>query len=303
MKEDLARFIRYLKLLSKAWVLWVFLALDAIFLVVQLFIPSLNVPHSIYLLVAVVGVVWASFRAYDELMSIIPSENRPVPPEIAISLAQGNEYHYAFAIPPGALDKNSQAILEDMSNALSKADTKSRSKSASKAMSKSTSEVNPKTVQAQDNLWGDPVIPYSQVIIHVRIKNTGLIPVRIISVYGEFDSGTPYRFMVPEPHTENGQRFSFPVRLEPRDSIQVNLSDLIFPSDNVTPAQIAARTRQFVTENVLVQGKISVEVVTPAGSTETFSLAAKLSLLPLLDLYIAHWQRLRKKDLLDLATG
>ena len=72
--KDISSFFQYLKLIIKNWVLWLFFILDFIGLLIVYFIPDLKIPTSIYIGLAVFGLLWAGFSVYRDLEKKMPTE-------------------------------------------------------------------------------------------------------------------------------------------------------------------------------------------------------------------------------------
>jgi hypothetical protein len=102
MKPSINLFWSFLKILARKWALWIFLALDAIGAIIQLVVPSFHLPQGIYVGVSIIGLIWASFETYLDLLSRIPSESRPITPEISMFLIEGSEYEYELDVRGGS---------------------------------------------------------------------------------------------------------------------------------------------------------------------------------------------------------
>src|SRR3989339_1061247 len=99
IKPSFALFTIYLKNLISKWILWLCLSIDFIAVIVQVFIPSLTLPHIIYILIAVIGLIWSGFLSYIDILAKLPKESTPVQPEpkLAVFLIEGNEYSYKLS--------------------------------------------------------------------------------------------------------------------------------------------------------------------------------------------------------------
>jgi hypothetical protein len=73
--KDLSSFLQYIKLIIKNWVLWLFFILDFIGFLIVYFIPDLKISTSIYIGLAMFGLLWAGFNVYHELEKKIPLES------------------------------------------------------------------------------------------------------------------------------------------------------------------------------------------------------------------------------------
>jgi|SRR5271157_596314 len=68
----------YARLIVRKWVLWVFATLDLGALVTQVLFPAFRVPQVLYVLITLVGLFWAGYQVYRDLVGQLP--NRPVEP-------------------------------------------------------------------------------------------------------------------------------------------------------------------------------------------------------------------------------
>lgn len=274
MKPSFSLAWSYLRSLGKKWILWLFLVLDLIAVIAQIFIPSLTLPQGVYIGIAILGLLWAGFETYLELLSKIPSEARPLQPEIAIILEEGNEYSYRFRQDE---DVFSAEQLEFFRKA--------------GAMDKREKSVTETT------------LPISIISLHVRVENTGLVAVNILTIGGDIDLDEPYQFMVPEAYNRDNTLLSFPVLLKPKEKLPLTVKASIHPFSALTDAQVAARTRNLREAKATVEAKIFAEVIDPAGKIFKYRSAYQVSLLPLCDMYLAYWEQRNKRHLVKLATG
>ncbi|KAF0107392.1 MAG: hypothetical protein FD146_1870 [Anaerolineaceae bacterium] len=280
MKPSFSLFWIYTKKIFKRWVFWLFLALDFIAVIAQFVFPSLRLPQFVYILIAVIGLIWAGFEAYLELLEKIPSESRPLTPEIYIFLEEGNEYSYEL---------------------ISEYQSKSGEKKTKYQKSKG------KVVQGPSKL---PTLPSSLITQHIRLENKGLVNVNILSVEGRFKFHDdimgltlPYLFYIPDLFDSNGIKASYPIVLRSKDTLVFNVASLIGPSSQYTDAQISARTRNILENEDILDASISVEAIDPKGKIYKYHITHKISLTPLCNMYIAYWNQLGRSDLANIATG
>jgi len=268
MKPSLNLFWSFLKLLARKWVLWLFLALDGIAAIVQLLIPSFHLPQGVYIGVSIIGLVWASFETYLDLLSKIPDTSRPLTPEISMFFVEGSEYEYEL---------NSRAKLFT-------ADDQKFSKELRRSIEEET-------------------LPLGKITLHMRIENTGFVAVNLLTVSGDIDLDEPYQFMVPHAHRLDGTSLLFPIRLNSKESILFNIVAPIHPFTLLTDAQIAAQTRRVIDDRLSVDAKIFAEVIDLSGKTYQYKVASQLSLVPLCQMYIEFWKKQKRYDLAGLALG
>jgi hypothetical protein len=212
MKPSLTLFWIYTKKLIKNWILWIFLVLDLIAVIVKIFIPFLKLPQSLYYLIALIGLIWAGFNSYLELLEKIPSEARPIKPEISIMSEEGNEYAYTF----------DQSMISEL-------------RKIRKAESKEGEEYTDPLLELS--------IPKSQLTYFARLENTGLVVVNLLTINARIDFDTPYRFMVPDVFLSEGTQISYPLLLQPKEILHLKIIDNIYKYSLLSDAQIAARTR------------------------------------------------------------
>ena len=260
--------------MGKKWILWLFLALDLIAVIVQIFIPSLTLPQGVYVGVAVLGLLWAGFETYLDLLSKIPGEARPLQPNIEIVFEEGNEYSYRFQqvediFAPGQLENFRRVGAID----------------------------------EQEREMREAVLPKSVARLYVRVENIGLVTINILTIGGDVDLDTPYQFMVPDAHNRDNTALSFPILLKPKEKLPITITVPIHPFIVYTDAQVAARTRNLRESKATVEATVFVEAIDPVGKIYRYRSAYQVSLLPLCDLYISRWEELNKKHLVALALG
>lgn len=268
MKQTYVYFKAYVSNLIRKWVFWLFIALDLVGAIIQIVFPSIQIPQFIYIAIALLGLLWASFQTYRDLFVQIPSEDVPVEPQLSISLVEGNEYFYGF---------------RDISRRLTR------------------EKVQLITEGEAEDLQDITTLPESQVVFHVRIKNIGYVPVHILTVFARIDFQVPYSFMIPDPMTVEGDPMEFPIRLNPNENLLHDMVGLIFQPSFLTDAQVAVRTRRLIKENAFTELVLATEVSDSRGNTKSFSTKYPVSLRPLCDLYIEHWQSIGQTELLRLS--
>jgi hypothetical protein len=226
----------------------------------------------LYYIIALLGLIWAGFNSYLELLEKIPSEARPINPEISIMFEEGHEYSYSF-------DQSEIELLREM--------RKLRLKEGEEYI--------------------DPIkelyLPKSQVTFFIRLENIGLVSVNLLTINGKVNFEGPYRFMIPDVYLSDGTQISYPILLQPKEILHLNIINKIFPNDLLSNAQIAARTRNLLDENKLIETSVSIEFTNPEGKVQNEKKNNSLSLTPLCRMYVTHWENIGRNDLVKLATG
>jgi hypothetical protein len=274
MKPSLSLAWSYLKNLGKKWILWLFLVLDLIAVIIQIFIPSFALPQGIYIGIAILGLLWAGFETYLDLLSKIPSEARPLQPEIVIVFEEGNEYSYRFRQVEDIFPLDQLEFYRKVG-----------------------------AMDEQERDLEETTLPKSFLSLHVRIENIGLVAVNILTIGGDIDLDKPYEFMVPEAHNRDSTTLSYPVLLKPKEKLPLTVVVPIYPFSLFTDAQVAARTRNLRETKTAVEATIFAEVIDPNGKIHKYRTVYQVSILPLCDMYISHWGQLNKKHLVALALG
>ncbi len=262
IKSEIQGFLFFLSLLSKKWILWLFLVLDLLTVAAQLVFPSLSLSHSIFLSIAAIGVIWAAYLVYNDLLIKFPTPQNNRSPEVSCYFVSGNEYSFQLQLRENLLDNKGE-------------------KSASE--SKTT-------------------VPWSFIYLNVTLQNTGHISVKVLSVDGNVDFRVPYHFMLPQGHDSSKQPLNYPFELKPHETINIVVGDPIQPTSYLTDAQIAARTRPLKIQRETTNFSVSIEFTDNSGKIYSKDISTSVSLLPLCDLYIAHWNHIGRIDLVDLAT-
>jgi hypothetical protein len=73
-------FVLYLRLIARKWVLWLFFLLDLAALIAQIAVPGFQLPQTAFLLLTVVGLLWAGFQVHSDLARQLPTPPRYSPP-------------------------------------------------------------------------------------------------------------------------------------------------------------------------------------------------------------------------------
>ncbi len=265
----------YLTLLSKKWVLWLFIVFDLIGLIVGIIFPQLTIPLPVYWGLALIGLLWASFQVYRELVAQIPDHLQApqLKPELALELVEGNEYTYLL------LELESSSRYREQ-----------RVKSLAEPESDDTKDK-------------ESALPDALIVLHVRISNTGPVEVDVLSVHATYEEyKAPWNIMLPKPVDADGQVIVFPVRLELGGIMLCDLRSKAMPTSYYNDAQFAARLSEILLKSPNpLKTTITVEAMDPAGSISSFELVREVATRPLKDLYVTLWQEENRSNLLRLA--
>lgn len=264
IKSKIKDFFSFLFLLTKKWILWLFLVLDLIAVVAQLAIPSLSISHSLFFVIATIGIIWAAYLVYKDLFSKVPLSRASRPPEVSCYFVSGNEYSYEF-------------------------------------MKWSDNKIGNPNKDSQKG--SSTTIPWAHIYLNVTMQNTGDTSVNLLSINGSVDFNSPFQFMVPEGISSDYQPFSYPIELKPGNTMQIVINDPIQPYSLLTDAQIAARIRPLKIKRESTPFSVSIEYADQAGKLYIKTISTEVSLVPLCDLFISHWNSLGRKDLIGLSTG
>ena len=275
MKEIKHQLWTYLTLLFKKWVLWLFVVFSLIGLIADIVFPKLSLPLLLYGGLGLIGLLWASFQVYCELVAQMPDHLQALQlkPELALELVEGNEYTY---------------LLLDLES------------SSRYRVQRLMSRLEPESDDSKDKEYA---LPDALIVLHVRISNTGSIGVDVLSVHATYEEyKNPWIIMLPEPVDADGQAIVFPVRLDPGGIMLCDLRSNAHPKSYYNDAQFAARLSGVQQESPNpLKTTITVEAMDPAGSRSSFELVCEVATRPLKDLYITLWQEKNRSDLLRLA--
>ena len=275
MKKIKHQLWTYLTLLFKKWVLWLFVVFSLIGLIADIVFPKLSLPLLLYGGLGLIGLLWASFQVYRELVAQMPEHLQALQlkPELALELVEGNEYTY---------------LLLDLES------------SSRYRVQRLMSRLEPESDDSKDKEYA---LPDALIVLHVRISNTGSIGVDVLSVDATYEEyKKPWNIMLPEPVDADGQAIVFPVRLDPGGIMLCDLRSNAKPKSYYNDAQFAARLSGVQQESPNpLKTTITVEAMDPAGSISSFELVCEVATRPLKDLYITLWQEKNRSDLLRLA--
>lgn len=294
LRSTLHEVANYAKLVFSRWILWLFVLLDFIALLVQFVTPQLGLPPLVYGLLALIGFFWAGFDVHrqtirshektvatyrntiDKLSREINIDALLLKPNIAVSLLEGNEYTYSLH------------------------DEKRLTQSLAKIQAYSD-EVEPDA----DNKESTYSLPNADLHLHLRIENLGC-SVDILAINTEFDRdrGLPFSLGMAKSLTLDGESVKYPVSLQPGTIHHYDLDVRIRPHAFHTEAQFSARLKDSRDQKKYTQNvEIWLEAVDASGTRTKFSIESNVSVRPLIDLYINHWQKAEKHELIRLAGG
>lgn len=92
MKEIIKKLFIFIRLLLKRWILLVVYYGSLIGVIVTLGKLKIDIPSFIFWILAFIGLFWASFRIYLELLKEMPIPYGEQKPNLSIDLIEGNEY-------------------------------------------------------------------------------------------------------------------------------------------------------------------------------------------------------------------
>jgi hypothetical protein len=264
MKEITLELFEFARSIAKKWFFWVSMAIEIAVLFLQIIIPGLTIPPILYGGIFLLGFFVANFQVYRDQQTKIPGSKLEISPIVQLEFEEGNQYSYRF---------------EDWAD---------------------YGEAMPIGRQPRAR---ESTKPCSRITLHAVIRNSGVVRVNVLSVNGDIDFNGPFRFMVPSGRKSEGSHLDFPIPLEPKASLKVDIVASIYPSELLTDAQIAIRTRDLIQKNKKIPASVSVEFSDPRGTSHTISTKSDISLNPLCDLYVDNWRAMGKTDLANLATG
>ena len=287
MSETIKRFLSFIKLLLKKWIIWLSLVIFVIGILFEFLLHIENIPSYIFWILAFVGFLRASFQIYkklyidyeklekdheqlekdheqlkkdhEQLKMKIPKKDREIiiKPELSIMLLEGNEYTYS--------------------------------------LSGESSYHRAKTEKGY-------IVPDALIELHFRILNTGTIDLDIISIeVGYKKNELPWDFYHSAIPTERGKEVSYPRHLDVNKILTCDISSHISPDGLLNDAQFAARLLRIDKIIPSIEAKIIVETRDLTKKIQNFSITNEVAIRPLLDLYIAKWQKEKHTNLLRLA--
>lgn len=100
MSETIKILWSYIKQLLRKWIIWLSLAFFVIGVLFEFALSIEEIPSYIFLILAFMGFLWASFQVYKNLLKKkITKKERELlfKPELSIILLEGNEYTYSLS--------------------------------------------------------------------------------------------------------------------------------------------------------------------------------------------------------------
>ena len=254
----------YAKLIVSKWIFWAITALDIIFFLASLFWPEIQTSVPVYGFIALVGFLVAAFQVNRDQVSRIPGAVLPRVPKVALELEDGNQYSYQW---------------HDWSKSVAG------------------------TLKPEKPLTPQSSVPWSRVTIHAILRNVGEVPVDVLRVWGRSEIDFPFQFMLFDGRNRTGSELIFPIHLDPKQNLLIDLVAPIQPSSLSTDAQVAVRSRAMLADPRKGEFEASVAYSDSEGTEYHKKINSVLSLTPLVDMYIAHWREIARQDLVRLATG
>jgi hypothetical protein len=270
VRETNSQLGTFLKLLSKEWILYVFLGLDAIAAILQYLAPTLVVPDIGYFIVAAIGLMWASYNVSTKYAKQIIAQ--PVTEQDRIQLPSDHNTK---------VQKELELVLE----------------------LKDGNEFEYQ-LQQNDDVVGARHNPYPSFLsLHLSITNTGSQTIDILVVKATYrHTEIPWYFSTSDPLDRDNKEITFPFKLTPNESRIVTLRSSVTPQVIYNSAQFAARLGD-MQESLSVKAQINVEATNSRGPIGAFELTYDVPLRRLRELYVHLWQQQDRSELLRLARA
>lgn len=250
----------------------VFLAGDILGILTEAF--NLNFPSILFIIIGIAGFLLAGYRVY---ISMIPPEILHEP-NLAINFIEGNEYQYTIM----PLSENEQYFWDndDKRELLSKT---------------WIADIETKTV-----------VPECLLTINFRITNMASLECRILSIKGGQQGyllADRILGLLTSVHFDiNGiEDLSYPIILKKKDEIAPFSINGRLNTKNITPAQLASRLA-LISHETRFTFHVAVEVQSLNGKITSFESSLNVSLYPLKEIYVTHWQNIKRDELLKIAN-
>lgn len=273
----------FISLLTRKWLLWIFLVLDFIALIIQYNNPNYKLPQGYYVGFAVLGILWSSFQVYRDLLTdykkLIPGTSNRIS-NLDISFVEGNEYKFSLDDPYGDGIERIKRRAKD----------------------------NNSDFRVDENgiIYIDDIILYSlpegYLEINFRIENTGDFPIDILDIdVGE--DATNYTLTRPVSFGVNtlivdSKPIQFPLYINAKDVIVISSKDKISLGIGANYAKFAAEFQK-LPKSFRVNAK--VDTLAEDGKRKTYTTSLDISWRPLIDLYVGQWKHYSQTDYLRLA--
>lgn len=263
MNELRKKFWSFIRLLIKRWVLLLIYYGGLISAIFAFRILKIEMPSYVFWIIAFIGLFWASFKVYKELVDKIPIHDIDLKkkPKISIELFEGNQYAYTLA-------KDINTLRDDI-------------------------EKGKKT----------PLVPRAFLKLNIRISNKETIGLDILSIDVGYDEyGSPFSIdPSDEPKYRDAEEIKFPLNLGLNGVFLCEIQTIVRKRPVLNNAQFAARLAHIDKDKPYINVEINVEARGPTGKIYMFPFFYKVATRPLVDLYISKWQREKRTNLLRLA--
>lgn len=276
----LPEFGNFLVAILKKWVFLVFLLLDGIAIVVGFNDSRFSISQIYHFSFVFIGFIGSAFLAYRDLLPAHQKISAPVEDipksDLSISFVTGNEYTYSISDPYSG-QNNYITKMQKTKGVKCRFDERG-------------------VLFINDKVFY--VMGKGSLEIHVRLENSGDLPLDVLAIRSENDLDLRYLQIFNDDVFLNGKKLQFPFHLKRGEFVVLQSKSVISLGKDSSNAEFAADSRSLPKS---ISHEISFDTSAADGKIQTYVSKIKTSTKPLIDLYVNQWREYDQDEYLILA--
>jgi len=279
---SILEFGKFLATIFKRQVFLLFLLLDGVLYLLQIYRHEFSLLPIYYLTVLFVGFIWSAFQVYRDLSLAYQRELNTVPiesmskSELAVLFPSENRYTYSVSDP---YEGRNSYITEVQNNETVESHFDERG----------IFYINNEIYYVMGKGWLD---------INMRLHNSGAQPFDILSVDFDHNLNLSHLRIADVGVFHHGGKLRYPVRLEDGEVVALQLKYKISINQGSTAGLFAADFQSLPRSIVHV---ISFETADADGRKQTYTSEVRTPSKPLIEMYMNQWREYDQEEYLILA--
>lgn len=274
---------KFFAAIFKRRVFLLFLLLDGVFYLLQIYTDKFSLTPTYYLGVLFIGFVWSAFQVYLDLslayrskLNTMPVGNKPKS-ELSVLFPVENRYTYSISDP---YEGRNSYITEVQNN---------------RAVESRFDERG--IFYINNEIYY--VMGKGGLDINIRLHNSGTPALDILSVDFDHNLNLSHLRIADVGVFHHGRKLRYPVHLEGGEIIALQLRYKISINQGSTAGLFAADFRSLP---VSIVHEVLFETKDADGKNQTYTSEVKTPSKPLIEMYVKQWQEYRQDEYLVLAV-
>lgn len=279
---SILEFGKFLTAIFKRRVFLLFLLLDGILCLINIYIPEFSLLPIYYLGVLFIGFVWSAFQVYRDLSLAYQSTINTVPvgnmPKSELSVLYPSENKYVYSISDPYEGRNSYITDVQKNKAVE-----------SHFDERGIFHINNEIYY----VMGKGVLD-----INIRLHNSGKLPLDILAIDFDHSLNLSHLRIADVGVFHHGRKLRYPVRLEDGEVIALQLRYKISINQGSTAGLFAADFRSLP---MSIVHEVVFETADADGRKQTYASEVRTPSKPLIEMYVKQWQEYGQEEYLILA--